>query len=174
MLEDFELILPSEKYLSSYIEVINEYKDNNITTYAFADTSRGDIFERFESFRTGDNLPQGYVKSTTLWLVCDEDFIGEISIRHGLTEALMRFGGNIGYGVRYSWWNKGIGTIMLSKALVYAKEEIGLLKVLITCNDTNIGSARVIEKNGGVLEDKIINIIDGKERITRRYWINIA
>ena len=108
-----------------------------------------------------------------LWLVDGEEFVGEISIRHRLTDALTRFGGHIGYGIRYSQWNKGRGTEMLSKALLYAKDVIGLDRVLLTCGDDNLGSARVIEKNGGMLQDKIINIINDKERLTRRYWIII-
>ena len=62
---------------------------------------------------------------------------------------------------------------MLSLALKYAEEELGLNKVLLTCNDDNIGSYRVIEKNGGVLQDKIKNHINGKEQLSRRYWITI-
>lgn len=80
-----------------------------------------------------------------------------------------RYGGHIGYGVRYSEWNKGFDTRMLELALVEAKK-IGLSKVLITCDDCNIGSARVMEKNGCVLFDKIENSIDGKSLIIRRYW----
>lgn len=169
-----ELIIPTEKYYQSYVYAINEYKKNNVDTYDFLDVSHYDIFERIEDFRLGRNLPENYVKGTYLWLVHDDEFIGEVSIRHSLTDALLRFGGNIGYGVRYSKWNKGFGTIMLSKALIYAKEVIGLKKVLITCNDNNIVFGRVIEKNGGILQDKIINVIDNVERITRRYWIDIS
>ena len=171
-----ELIIPTEKYYKSYVEAINEYEKNNVHTYDFLDESRGsqkDIFKRLEDYRLGRNLPENYVKATFLWLVDEDEFIGEVSIRHSLTDALLRFGGNIGYGVRYSEWNKGFGTVMLSQALIYAKEAIGLKRVLITCNDNNIASARVIEKNGGILQDKIINVIDNIERITRRYWIDI-
>ena len=100
-------------------------------------------------------------------------FLGEIAIRHTLTDALLRFGGNIGYGVKYSAWNKGVGTKMLSLALEYARENLSLEKVLITCNDNNASSVKVIEKNGGVLEDKIVNVIEGQRRITRRYWIQL-
>ena len=167
-----EMIFPCEKYLNSYSEAIKEYKDNNVDTYAFLNTGK-DIFSRIEDFRTGNNLPEGYVKATYFWLVDDGEFVGEISVRHQLTEALMKFGGNIGYGVRFSQWHKGYGTFMLSKALEYAKNELGLKKVLITCNDNNLGSAGVIEKNGGVLENKIVNVVDGKERLSRRYWIEL-
>lgn len=168
-----ELILPTEQYYQSYLEAIEEYKLNHITTYAFLDPSSYNIFERIFDYRTGNNLPQDRVKSTYLWLVDQDEFIGEISIRHSLTESLLRFGGNIGYGIRYSKQNAGLGTIMLSQALRYAKDTVGLDKVLITCNDNNYGSARIIEKNGGILQDKIINVIDGAERTTRRYWISI-
>lgn len=46
-------------------------------------------------------------------------------------------------------------------------------KILLTCKDDNYGSIAVIEKNGGVLQDKIENVVDGKKRLTRRYWIEI-
>ena len=141
--------------------------------YNLKDVNKYDIFERMENLHTGKNLPDGYVKATYFWLVDDDEFIGEISVRHSLTDWLLRYGGNIGYGIRYSQWNKGLGTIILSKALDYARDVLGLSKVLITCNDNNYGSARVIEKNGGKLQDKIKNIIDGVEILSRRYWIEI-
>ena len=168
-----ELVKPSIQYYQSYIEAIKEYKQNSIDTYDFLDVDKYDIFERMENLHTGKNLPDGYVKATYFWLVDDDEFIGEISVRHSLTDSLLRYGGNIGYGIRYSQWNKGLGTIMLSKALDYARDVLGLSKVLITCNDNNYGSARVIEKNGGKLQDKIKNIIDGVEILSRRYWIEI-
>ncbi len=73
------------------------------------------------------------------------------------------------YGIRFSEWNKGYGTHMLEMALKEAKK-IGLTKVLITCDDDNIGSAKVMENNGFVLQDKIENYVDGNTLITRRYW----
>ena len=168
-----ELVKPSEKYYQSYLAAIAEYKENNIETYDFFDVSKYNIFERMKNFETGKDLPEHCVKATYFWLVDNDEFIGEISIRHSLTDSLLRYGGNIGYGIRYSHWNKGLGTIMLSKALEYARDVLGLSKVLITCNDNNYGSARVIEKNGGILQDKIINKIEGVEKLSRRYWIEL-
>jgi predicted acetyltransferase len=125
------------------------------------DIDKYDIFKVFEDYMIGKNLPYNYVATTYLWLVGRDEFIGEISIRHKLTNSLIRFGGNIGYGIRYSKWNNGFGTIMLAMALGYAKDVLRLKKVLITCYDGNIGSARVIEKNSGLLQDKIVNVISG-------------
>ena len=95
-------------------------------------------------------------------------FIGEITIRHRLNAALERYGGHIGYGVRFSEWNKGFGTLMLELALAEAKK-LGLREILITCDDQNIGSARVMEKNGFTLGDKVENTFNQETIITRRY-----
>ena len=57
---------------------------------------------------------------------------------------------------------------MLKLALEKARER-GLRQILITCDDNNPGSARVMEHNGLVLRDKVRNVIDGQEIITRRY-----
>ena len=84
----------------------------------------------------------------------------------------MQRGGHIGYGVRYSEWNKGYGTRMLALALERAKA-LGLSRVLITCNDDNLASARVMEKNGFTLEDTIPVTRDGETILTWRYWKTI-
>lgn len=168
-----KLIDPSKEFYQSYLEASREYQLHQVTTYAFLDTMHPDVFTWIEHCRTGEGLPEGYVKSTYLWLVDDNEFLGEISIRHSLNDSLLRIGGNIGYGVRWSKWNQGLGSVMLSLALSYARDNLGLSRVLLTCNDDNLGSARVIEKNGGILQDKIKNTVDGKDRITRRYWISL-
>ena len=159
-----DLIIPDYNFYESYKEAIKEYKEHNIDTYNFFFTSGNNIYEQFEESRLGKNLPDNYVAGTYLWLVNDDRFLGEICIRHRLTEDLLRFGGNISYGVRYSEWRKGLGTVMLSKGLKYSKEVLGLKKVLITCNESNIASARIIEKNGGKLQDTIVSVIDDVER----------
>ena len=57
---------------------------------------------------------------------------------------------------------------MLSMALDVCKS-LGIEKCLITCDKTNIASARTIMKSGGILENEII---DGEEIISR-YWISL-
>jgi predicted acetyltransferase/predicted kinase len=169
--QSLELIKPNPLYLDSYKEAIHEHQDE-VLTYQFSNPDQMDIFKKFENYRLGIDLPPLYVKQTYLWLVDGKDFIGEIGIRHALTESLTTFGGHIGYGIRYSKRNQGYGTVMLKLALLEAKK-LGIDKALITCNDTNVGSYRVIEKNGGILWDKILLSIDGRTRLTRRYWINL-
>ena len=166
-----ELILPEEKYLDSYKEAYGEYQKHQVTQYQFLNAQEKDIFTMIKNYREGVGLPEGFVPSTYLWLVRNGEFIGEASIRHRLTDSLLRFGGHIGYGIRYRSQKQGYGTILLQKTVAYASAVLGLKEVLITCSDTNTGSYKVIEHNGGILQDKIINVIDGKERLTRRYRI---
>ncbi len=168
------LVKPSKQYLESYIQAFEEYKKHNIHSYGLSDAANLDVLKKFDDYRNERNLKPGRVGAHFFWLVDDEKdyFIGEISIRHRLNEVLERCGGHIGYGVRFSEWDKGFGTLMLELALIEAKK-IGLSEILITCNDDNVGSARVMEKNGFVLGDRIENIFDGESFITRRYWKSI-
>ena len=85
-----------------------------------------------------------------------------------MNDDLKQYGGHIGYGIRFSEWNKGYGTLMLRLALEKAKA-LGITSALITCNDDNYGSAKVMENNGFMLQDKIQNMINGKPITTRRY-----
>ena len=175
-MKNAKLILPCEEYLQSYLEVCKEYKEHSVKTYSFHDPDNFDewkdtIFQKYEYWRNGVDLPHGYVSATTFWLVENGEVIGQGMIRHRLTEALEKFGGHIGYGIRCSRWNKGYGTLQL-KLLLEEAAKLGICRALITCNDDNFGSINVIEKNGGKLQDIIENVIDGIPRLSRRYWVN--
>ena len=167
-----KLIRPHKEFIQSYAEAIEEDKivrpDGEIH---FSEPET--IIERSYKLEHGINLPINYVRATTFWLIDKEKFIGEISIRHELNSSLMNYGGNIGYEIRQSESCKGYGTKMLSMALIYCKEKLNLNRVLITCDDDNMGSIKVIENNGGVLENKVKNSLSRGNVITRRYWIHI-
>lgn len=164
------LVEPCEKYLQSYIDAYDEYKANGVKVEAFLDARTQDIFALYDNYRHERSLPPDRVGADYYWLVDEKRsyLIGEISIRHRLTESLKRYGGHIGYGVRYSEWNKGFGTLMLRLALGKAKL-LGISTVLITCDDDNPASAKVMENNGLVLQDKVTNLVNGTAVITRRY-----
>ena len=167
-----KLIRPNIKYIQSYIEANEEdeiFRPHAVKLFSNSET----IIERSYNFEHGINLPINYVRATTFWLIDNEKFIGEISIRHELNSFLINYGGHIGYEIRQSECMKGYGTKMLSMALMYCKETLNLHKVLITCDDDNIGSIKVIENNGGILEIKVKNSLSRGNVITRRHWINI-
>ena len=162
------LVVPEEKYLKSYKEAYAEYTATGISTYGMTDADSVDIFEKYDNYRHERNLKPDRVGSHYYWLVDDERacFIGEIAIRHRLNDALAVRGGHIGYVVRCSKWGQGYGTLMLKLGLEKAKA-LGLDKVLITCDERNIASARVMEKNDCQYADTV-DCDDGSR--TRRYW----
>ena len=97
--------------------------------------------------------PEGFVPSTTLWWVEDEEYLARIAIRHRLTARLLEGGGHIGYDVRSSARRRGHATAMLRAAMPVARG-LGITSALVTCDVTNAASRKVIEANGGVLEDR--------------------
>lgn len=111
----------------------------------------------------------GLVPDSVFFLL-DEDrnrLLGAVNIRHTLNEALLREGGHIGDGIRPSERRKGYATEMIRLALIECGK-LGIRRVLMTCEKSNIGSAKSIVKNGGVLENEFVNS-DGE--IEQRYWI---
>jgi predicted acetyltransferase len=97
--------------------------------------------------------PEGYVPATTLWWVEAKTYLGRIAIRHRLTPQLSEVGGHIGYDVRPSARGRGHATEMLRAALPIARS-LGIDSALLTCDVDNVASRKVIEHNGGVLEDQ--------------------
>lgn len=112
----------------------------------------------------------GYVPYSTFFCLDEERdlFVGAVNIRHYLNESLLLNGGHIGDGVRPSERRKGVATRMIGLALEECKK-MGLDKVLMVCDKKNIGSAKSIVNNGGVLENEIL--VEGI--LEQRYWISI-
>lgn len=118
--------------------------------------------------REGDRavpLPEDKVHSNYYWITEDDEFVGYLALRHGLTPWLLEEGGHIGFSVRPSRRRQGHARRALALSLVEAKG-LGLDRVLLTCDEDNDGSRLTIEGNGGVYEDSR----NGK----RRYWIDLG
>jgi len=114
-------------------------------------------------------LPDDKVHASFFWLIDHQQFIGRISIRHTLSEDLLQFAGQIGYVIAPAYRNKGYGTAILKLGLTQAAK-LGLKKVLVTCDTANAASAKIIERNGGVLENELFS--EERAQWKKRYWIN--
>jgi predicted acetyltransferase len=168
-----ELSLPSSRFKKSYIEAQREFRQENLDR----DIDFTQLKSRFDYYvqlkllqRQGKCLPPGFVPITEFWAVDKKHFLGRVVLRHHLNEALEKFGGHIGYEIRPSERQKGYGKQALALVLPEAKK-IGLSKVLITCDDNNLGSIKIIESNGGLLQDRLQ--MEGRVTLTRRYWIEL-
>ena len=122
-------------------------------------------------WKNGENLPEGFVKCSLFLLIRnDGKLVGMSSMRHELSDFLRNIGGHIGYHIRPGYRRKGYGTAILGLVLEEA-HKIGLEKVLVTCSPSNIGSAKIIERNGGKFENTYTN--DELDEPKRRYWFDM-
>jgi predicted acetyltransferase len=138
-------------------------------SFPFADFDA--LLAELEDASKGIGLSEGFVPHSTYWLVRDgKDIVGVSNLRHSLTPFLLREGGNIGYGIRPSARRKGFGREILSLTLPKARQK-GLSRVLVTCGRENLGSARIIVHNGGVLESEEFS--DERDEWVQRYWIKL-
>jgi predicted acetyltransferase len=114
----------------------------------------------------GIDLPDGFVRHAELVAVVGDDIVGRTSIRFELNDFLRTLGGHIGYAVRPPFRRQGYATEILRQSLEIARAR-GIDPVLVTCDDDNLASAKVIEANGGKLE----SIVPGEAAVPkRRYW----
>ncbi len=170
-----ELAEPSLKYKESFLEAKKEFQTEGENIYMHLRIDVSDLENNFEKFiknikdkEEKAKLAEGFVPQSEFWLVDGNKFIGWVKIRHELNESLLKQGGHIGYAIRPSERKKGNGTRILELALNFVKQ-LDLSRVLVTCDDDNPGSAKIIESNGGVLE----NMIENEGKLKRRYWIDI-
>ena len=171
-----KLIKLTKQYQKQLGEMIDEWRLDQETNHT--DRSPWAIFKN--DYHDFDNYlehldyskpDEKHVPSSTLFLLDEERniLIGAVNIRHYLNDALLLDGGHIGDGIRPSERRKGYATKMIALALIECKK-LGIDKVLMTCNKDNIGSAKSIINNGGVLENEII---DEEGQIVQRYWISL-
>jgi predicted acetyltransferase len=122
-----------------------------------------------DDHRHGVGMPDGWVPATFLVAEVGGEIVGRSSIRHRLNGVLEREGGHVGYAVRPGYRRRGYATEILRQSLIVARA-IGIDRVLLFCDEDNIGSWAVIEACGGRL-DAVTQTAPGSPR-KRRYWID--
>lgn len=116
----------------------------------------------------GEGLNPGWVPATALFAFVGGEIVARLSLRHTLNDFLRKIGGHIGYGVMPAHRRKGYASRMLKESLPIAKK-LGLDRVLVTCDNENVGSFKTIEAAGGVLEKEIEQ--EAGKPPKRHYWI---
>jgi predicted acetyltransferase len=166
-----ELVAPNEMYRESFLRALHAFRDEGLPWWSGGDLETAERdFAAFVEKKLADahRRSEEHIPKTHLWAISDAQFVGRISIHHALNDALRASGGHIGYDTLPSLRGRGLATEMLRQAMPVARA-LGLTDVLLTCDDTNAASIRVIEKNGGVLRDT--RTIDADRPMKRYYWI---
>lgn len=150
-----ELITPAPDYESSYGAYIRDL--GNEERYPFPlDFDHEDfpaLLARLNGLAAGVGVPDGFVPSSTFWLVDGPDLIGVSNLRHHLNDRLRQHGGHIGLGIRPGLRGRGLGSRLLALTILEARKR-GIEDVYVHCHQHNVASARMIVRNGGVLESE--------------------
>lgn len=173
---NIELVKLSRRYKAQFFDMMEEWtkdiaeRNTNRSPRALFRNDFHDFDYYLEHLEIKTETADGLVPDTVLFCL-DTDkniFIGAVDIRHSLNAGLLRTGGHIGDGIRPSQRHKGFATAMIALALKECKK-LGIERVLMTCDKTNIASAKSILKNGGVFENEIWD----EGVVEQRFWIDL-
>ena len=172
-----ELIKLTKEHYAQLSEMIDEWKldhevnQGNRSPWAIFKNDYHD-FDYYLDHLEISEPKDGKVPDSVFFLL-DTDrniLLGAVNIRHYLNDYLLNYGGHIGDGIRPSERGKGYATEMIRLALLECRK-IGIDRVLMVCDKSNIASAKTIMKNGGILENEFI---DDDGEINQRYWIDLV
>lgn len=165
---ELKLIKPNIFYQASYLIYIKELGSEERYPFPldFDYTNFPAMLNKIQQLELGANLPDGYVPSSTYWLVENDKIIGVSNLRHHLNESLEQIGGHIGLGIRPSFRGNKLSIQLLKLTLDKAKA-IGIDEVHVHCYANNPASARMIVACGGVLESEEVT----DTHIVQRYIV---
>ncbi len=168
-----QLVPPAERFRDSFFRALREFQHEGLRWWFGGDLEIAEQdFGAFVAKKLADanRSTEAFVPKTHLWAIEEDRFVGRISIHHQLNDALRLEGGHIGYDTVPSVRGRGVATEMVRQALPVARA-LGLREVLVTCDDTNAASIRVIEKNGGLLRET--KMLASNRPLKRHYWIDL-
>jgi len=166
------LIEPAALYKAAILDAVAELQaigEWDISPDAFA-ARFDDMLRELAAAKDPATAPHGMLPYEDFWLIKQDTWLGLLTLRSQINEQFLHSGGHIGYVVRPSKRRCGYGTVLSRLGLEKAWER-GLQRVLLTCDETNIGSRKMIETNGGQLENTVV--VAGHAVQRRRYWINL-
>lgn len=175
MHQQVRLVEPSMEYRDAYMSFYEDWKQSGeqIVPWVVA-KDPADFKAMLEFLHSEDREDKltnvQWVPHTTYWLINEQqEIVGAVNFRHRLNERLLQSGGHLGYGIRPSFRRRGYATTLLALALEKARER-GLARVLVVCDQGNLGSERTILNNDGQFESEYVEA-DGN--VVRRFWIEI-
>ena len=166
------LVEPALAYKDPCLDAVREFHaagEYDVDAEQLA-TQFEDLIGRLRAAKDPTTAPAGELPYEDFWLMEGDEWIGKLTLRTTINAQYLHAGGHIGYEVRPSKRRSGYGTALLRLGLEKARER-GLQRVLLTCDETNIGSRKIIEANGGQLENAVV--VAGQAVQKLRYWISL-
>lgn len=123
-------------------------------------------------FENKDTLPPMYPLSYQYLYLDNNEVIGMLNFRPDIEQHIFYklYGGHIGYSVKPSRRNSGVGSMMLHDFLDIAGQ-YGLNRVMVSCMSSNEASRKIIVKNGGEFDGEVL--YPPKNEMLQRYWIKL-
>ena len=173
------LVEPAIEYKDTFLEGLREFQGEGLLLQYDLQLLTRDFesfLRRVRNEKDKTKLRPEAIPSTTYWLIerdeyGQERFVGNLSLRHELNDFLFRVAGHIGYQIRPSLRGQGYGKFILQLGLQKAKI-LGIQRALLTCDETNTASKKVIEFNGGQFENALP--VAGCSLKKMRYWIDLS
>lgn len=164
-----KIVLPDIAYQQSYFEYIDELGEEERYPFPldFDHSDFPSMIAKIADFAEGRNLPDGYVPSSTYWLVIDGELAGVSNLRHFLNAGLQKAGGHIGLGIRPSFRGQQWGICLMQRTIEIARKR-GIDDVHIHCYADNAASAATILRCGG----KLIDTVDLDAATVARYIVS--
>ncbi len=175
------LVLPDTKIWDSYIEALKEGYNYSSNTPKLAEEISAIEADPF-TYLEGENIQTGFFKPdygikrprvahNKYWFIEDDIFIGSIWLRYSLNDYLEKYVGHIGYGIRPNMRRMGYAGKMLFMGLSKIKL-CGVHKVMLTADEDNIASCKMIESKGGK-QTGVTDSVFKEGNKTRVYWIDL-
>lgn len=141
-----------------YLFVRDIPEDENGFTNEWHGVSRenfeNEALKEMIDYQKGENLPEGFVPETFLFLWNDDEIVGQFRIRHYLCESLRVGAGHIGYFIKKEFRGKGYGKEGLKLTLQVAKTIIPDDEIYLRVNKNNTASLKAMLGNGGYIKDE--------------------
>ena len=176
-MESLKLIKPTKDFENQILKIAQEFFDDgtvlNWTSWLKRYVNNYD--SRLENINNNENK-----ETVETWHVIAKQFIlireldnkvlWFINARLELNDWLLQHWWHIWYSIRPSERKKHYATAQLFSVLnIY--RDLWVEKVLLTCDKSNIWSAKTIQNCGWILENEIIDPTDWE--LIQRYWIDV-